>query len=123
MKNSPFLKLIGDRFGDISRMLSALALVIAYLVIVSYQYNAGGAVLETIFVDETGNSLLSAHSAIIIAAVFIVVYTMLAGLLSVAYTDVGNGIIITIAFLVAFPILWIKGRRMERYREFFCRDE
>lgn len=101
-------EIIGDRFGDIPRILSALALVIAYLVIVSYQYNAGGAVLETILVDEAGNSLLSANSAIIIAAVFIVVYTMLAGLLSVAYTDIGNGIIITISFLVAFPILWIK---------------
>ncbi|MEA1987470.1 MAG: sodium:solute symporter family protein [Candidatus Marinimicrobia bacterium] len=101
-------EIIGDRFGNIPRMLSALALVIAYLVIVSYQYNAGGAVLETIFVDDAGNSMLSAQSAIIISAVFIIVYTMLAGLLSVAYTDVGNGIIITIAFVITFPILWIK---------------
>lgn len=101
-------EIIGDRFGDIPRMLSALALVIAYLVIVSYQYNAGGAVLETIFVDGSGNSLISAQNAIIITAVFIIAYTMLAGLLSVAYTDVGNGIIIVVAFFITFPILWIK---------------
>jgi Na+/proline symporter len=78
------------------------------MVIVSYQYNAGGAVLSTILTDEAGKTLISAETATIIAAVFIIAYTMLAGLVSVAYTDVGNGIIMTISLLIAFPILWFK---------------
>ena len=78
--------------------------MIAYLVIVSYQYNAGGAVLKTILTDPGGNSLISVETGTIIAAIFIIAYTMLAGLVSVAYTDVANGIIILFSFIIAIPI-------------------
>ena len=44
-------EIIGGRFGQVARNLAVVSLVIAYMVIVSYQFNAGGAVLEVI----TGN--------------------------------------------------------------------
>ena len=97
-------EILGDRFGPGARMLSVIALVIAYIVIVSYQFNAGGAVLNTVLMDETGNSLISIQTGTIIAAIFIIAYTMLAGLVSVAYTDVANGIIIIFSFIIAIPI-------------------
>jgi SSS family transporter len=97
-------EILGDRFGPSARMLSVIALVIAYMVIVSYQFNAGGAVLNTVLMDETGNSLISIQTGTIIAAIFIIAYTMLAGLVSVAYTDVANGIIIIFSFVIAIPI-------------------
>ena len=97
-------EILGDRFGPGARMLSVIALVIAYMVIVSYQFNAGGAVLNTVLMDETGNSLISIQTGTIIAAIFIIAYTMLAGLVSVAYTDVANGIIIIFSFIIAIPI-------------------
>ena len=101
-------EILGDRFGAAARTLSVIALVIAYMVIVSYQYNAGGAVLHTILQDETGVSLISVETGTIIAAIFIILYTMLAGLVSVAYTDVANGIIIITSFIVAIPIFFLE---------------
>ena len=101
-------EIIYQRFGNGARNLTVIALVLAYLVIVSYQYNAGGAVLHTIIGDSTGEPLLSLGTATAIAALFIVLYTVLAGLLSVVYTDVGNGIVMTLVLLIAFPILWLK---------------
>ena len=97
-------EILGDRFGPGARMLSVIALVIAYMVIVSYQFNAGGAVLNEVLTDEMGNSLISIQTGTIIAAIFIIAYTMLAGLVSVAYTDVANGIIIIFSFVIAIPI-------------------
>lgn len=97
-------EILGDRFGPGARMLSVIALVIAYMVIVSYQFNAGGAVLNEVLTDEMGNSLISIQTGTIIAAIFIIAYTMLAGLVSVAYTDVANGIIIIFSFIIAIPI-------------------
>ena len=97
-------EILGDRFGSGARIISVIALVIAYMVIVSYQYNAGGAVLNTILTDDQGQSLISVETGTIIAAIFIVLYTMLAGLVSVAYTDVANGIIILLSFIIAIPI-------------------
>ena len=97
-------EILGDRFGSGARLLSVIALVIAYMVIVSYQYNAGGAVLQTILTNDQGISLISVETGTIIAAIFIITYTMLAGLVSVAYTDVANGIIILLSFIIAIPI-------------------
>ncbi len=101
-------EILGDRFGPGARILSVIALVIAYMVIVSYQYNAGGAVLHTVLTDDSGYSLISVETGTIIAAVFIIAYTMLAGLVSVAYTDVANGIIIILSFLIAIPIFLVE---------------
>jgi len=97
-------EILGDRFGSGARIISVITLVIAYMVIVSYQYNAGGAVLNTILTNDQGQSLISVETGTIIAAIFIVLYTMLAGLVSVAYTDVANGIIILLSFIIAIPI-------------------
>ena len=52
--------------------------------------------------------VLTAQTATIIAAVFIIAYTMLAGLLSLAFADIVTGIIITVSLLIAFPVLLIK---------------
>jgi len=217
-------EIIGRRFGNTARLLAVVALVIAYMVIVSYQFNAGGMVLEVIAgkkekaatalgdsltknqvrkgyfhyeppQDWTGTTeikfhvkakdsdkwsqkpeiftvkvvkstdiisekakttrltnisvikentftrviiegyddgfkkrdgiyrlaeipkegeiylhepVLTAHRATIIAAIFIIAYTMLAGLMSLAFADIVTGIIITVTLLIAFPVLLIK---------------
>ena len=110
-------EILGDRFGPAARTLSVIALVIAYMVIVSYQYNAGGAVIHTVLkdvlLDNSGTPLISIQAGTIIAAIFIILYTMLAGLVSVAYTDVANGIIILISFVIAIPIFLVKAGGFE----------
>jgi len=100
-------EIIGSKFGDIAMILSVFALLAAYLVIVSYQFNAGGAVIYTIFHDNL-DSGITLDQATIIAALFIVAYTVLAGLLSVAYTDVANGILMITCFIIALPILFFQ---------------
>lgn len=99
-------EIIGSRYGPTARLLAVAALVIAYMVIVSYQFNALGAVLNAILVDKAGQPLISEGIGTLIAAVAIITYTILAGLLSLAYTDIVTGIIITASLFVAFPILW-----------------
>jgi len=206
-------EIIGNRYGQVARFLAVIALVLAYMVIVSYQFNAGGAVLEvitgdkdpvalkvgdevtarqlakgrvvftpdpnyvgTVSIDWTSpegqplayavdvvqpdeiadahdrigddenhaaikvNNLarvradvplskrqsyrltalpstgklelvepkLTKEKATIIAAIFIIIYTMSAGLMSLAYTDIVTGSIITLSLLIAFPVLLIK---------------
>ena len=99
-------EIIGSRYGTTARLLAVVSLVIAYMVIVSYQFNAGGAVLHVILTDKSGESFLPLPWATVIAAAFIVTYTILAGLMSLAYTDIVTGLIITGSLIVAFPILW-----------------
>ena len=101
-------EIIGSKYGEFAQILTLIALIISYMVIVSYQFNAGGIVLNMIFTNENGISFISIESATIITASFIIIYTMLAGLLSVALTDLVNGIIMTIVLIISLPILWFK---------------
>jgi Na+/proline symporter len=215
-------EIIGSRFGLVARFLAVIALITAYMVIVSYQFNAGGAVLEVITGDKDpvqigvgdtvtrrqltkgrlvftpaqdfeGQAMLSVRPetaeqtfdytihvvpseklvettkamaenkntavikndatskirytfgpqaaktfqinklpsqgriellepkltkerATIIAALFIIAYTMLAGLKSLASMDIVTGSIITISLLIAFPVLLIKAGGFEGMR-------
>ncbi len=113
-------EIIGRRYGLAARRIAVLALVIAYLVIVSYQFNALGAVLNAILTDETGHSLISIQNATIAAAVFIITYTILAGMMSVAFTDILTGIVITITLIIALPILWFKAGGLSGMEQHFA---
>ncbi len=86
------------RYNAAARVLGTIVTVIAYTAIVSYQFRAGGMVLNLV----TG---ISIDQGIIITAVFVIGYTVLAGMISVAYTDVINGIIMVIGLIVALPFL------------------
>ncbi len=110
------------RFGVVPRILGTVAIITAYLTIVSYQYRAGGAVIHTIYpglAEWCGahfaelDGFLRAHTAwadaswgSVLAAVFIIGYTVLGGLVSVAYTDVINGIVILIGIAIGLPLLF-----------------
>ncbi len=56
---------------------------------------------------------LTSANATIIAAVFIVGYTMLAGLMSLAFADIVTGTVIMATLLLAFPILLVKAGGLE----------
>ncbi len=86
------------RYNKYARILGTIVTVIAYTAIVSYQFRAGGMVLNLV----TG---ISQEQGVIITATFVIGYTVLAGMISVAYTDVVNGVVMIIGLFVAFPFL------------------
>ena len=86
------------RYNAGARVLGTIVTIIAYTAIVSYQFRAGGMVLNLV----TG---ISVDQGIIITAVFVIVYTVLAGLISVAYTDVVNGVIMVIGLFITLPFM------------------
>ena len=108
-------QLIGRRFGQSARVLAVIALILAYLVIVSYQFMAGGFVLEVIT-----DGKLSSGWATVIAAIFIIIFTVMAGLLSLAYTDIITGSIIIGALVVALPVLFFKAGGISGMTEAFA---
>ncbi|MDQ1265977.1 MAG: hypothetical protein QG635_1129 [Bacteroidota bacterium] len=91
---------IGDilevRYGRFARLLGAIALIIAFTTIVSYQFRAGGYILNVIT-----DGAISVPMGQTIAAGFVILFTALGGMIAVAHTDLPNGIIIVIACLVS----------------------
>lgn len=88
------------RFNRWARLLATITTIIAYITIVSYQFRGGGWVINIITEGE-----IPVQSAMIIMAVFVILYTLTAGMLSVAYLDIINGIIIIGGILLTIPFL------------------
>ncbi|HEX9934335.1 MAG TPA: hypothetical protein VGB38_03985, partial [bacterium] len=95
---------IGDileaRYGKFARLFGAFALIVAFVTIVSYQFRAGGYILNV-----ATDGAVSVEVGQAITAVFVIFFTALAGMLAVAYTDLPNGIIILSACVIATPFV------------------
>ncbi len=84
------------RYGTSAAVLATLITVVAYLTIVSYQFRGGGRILSIVSAGT-----ISVEAGIVITAVFAVTYTVLAGMFSVVYTDVVNGIVMIFGVVAA----------------------
>ena len=91
------------RYGNTAAVLATITTVIAYTTIVSYQFRGGGKVLSMV-----SDGLVSLETGIIITALFAISYTVLAGMYSVVYTDVVNGVLMIIGTIAALGFLIIK---------------
>ncbi len=90
------------RYNKWARVLGVITLVLTAVTIVSYQYRAAAAVINLTLPD------LDFKAAVIIVAIFIVIYTALAGMFSVAYTDLVMGVTMMIGILITLPYLYLK---------------
>ncbi|HZL99906.1 MAG TPA: sodium:solute symporter family protein [Planctomycetota bacterium] len=101
--------LLEARFGPAARVIGTATLLLAYLVIVSYQFRAAATVLERVLehagLAEAGSGAARASTVVIVALV-VAAYTALAGMLSVALTDTLTGVLLTVGLLVALPWVW-----------------
>lgn len=91
------------RYGQVAAILATITTVVAYTTIVSYQFRGGGKVLSMV-----SDGMVSLEAGIIITAVFAISYTVLAGMFSVVYTDVVNGVLMTIGTIGALIFLYFK---------------
>lgn len=92
--------ILEERYGRFARLFGAIALIIAFTTIVSYQFRAGGYILNVI----TDGSI-SVEMGQIIAAAFVISFTALGGMIAVTHTDLPNGIIIVLACCIAVPFV------------------
>lgn len=88
------------RYNKWARILATITTIIAYVTIVSYQFRGGGWVLNIITEGK-----VSTETGIIVVAIFVITYTLLAGMISVAYLDIFNGLIMIGGIFLALPFL------------------
>jgi len=92
--------LLEKRYSPAARIFGAIALIIAYTTIVSYQYRAAGAVLSLTLPE------LDYQKAVMISAAFIVLYTALAGMISIAYIGLIQGITMVAGVTLVLPVFY-----------------
>ncbi|MGD2135383.1 MAG: sodium:solute symporter family protein [Gemmatimonadales bacterium] len=92
--------LLEQRYNAAARLLGTVAIVLAYVTIAAYQFRGGGWILSIV----TDNRI-SPEMGMYITAGAIVLFTVMAGMVSIVTVDVFNGIIITLAVVVTLPYM------------------
>jgi SSS family solute:Na+ symporter/sodium/proline symporter len=92
--------LLEARYNQTARVLGVIAVLFTYTAITSYQLIGGGDILHLVFPD-----VISADMGKYIMAAFVISFTAIAGMASVAYMDVFIGVLATVTLLAAFPFV------------------
>jgi solute:Na+ symporter, SSS family len=92
--------LLEARYNQTARVLGVISILAAYTAITSYQLTGGGDILHLVF-----PAVISADLGKILIAGFVIAFTAIAGMGSVAYMDVVIGLLATVALLVSLPFV------------------
>jgi solute:Na+ symporter, SSS family len=99
---------VGDilevRYGPAARLFGAFAIIVSFTTIVSYQFKAGGYILNVV-----SDSAISNEQGMFLAFLFVTIFTMIGGMVAIANTDLPNGIIILAAMIISTPLVIIAG--------------
>jgi SSS family solute:Na+ symporter len=91
--------LLEARYNQAARVLGVIAVLFTYTAITSYQFIGGGDIVHLIFPGVT------AKDGQYILAGFVILFTAIAGMASVAYMDVVIGLLATFTMIAALPVL------------------
>ncbi len=92
--------LLEARYNQTARVLGVIAILFTYTAITSYQFIGGGDILHLIF-----PSAVTAIQGRYLIAAFVILFTAIAGMSSVAYMDVAIGLLATFTLCIALPVL------------------
>jgi len=92
--------LLETRYNQAARVLGVIAVLFTYTAITSYQLIGGGDILHLVF-----PSTISPDMGKYLIAGFVILFTAIAGMSSVAYMDVAIGILATVTLLLSLPFL------------------
>ncbi|HSM79679.1 MAG TPA: sodium:solute symporter family protein [Bryobacteraceae bacterium] len=95
--------LLEARYNAAARVLATIAIVISYVTITSYQFKAGGDILHLIFPS------LERDTGMYVVSAFVIAFTAAAGMASIAYLDLVIGALVTVAVVIAVPVLLARG--------------
>ena len=90
--------LLEKRYSQAAKVLGTVTIIIAYMVIAGYQFRGGGR-----FIAILSEGSISPDTGMLIAAILIIGFTMLAGMVSIVSIDIFNGTIMLAAMILALP--------------------
>ncbi len=90
--------LLEKRYSQVAKVLGTITIIVAYMVIAGYQFKGGGR-----FIAILSEGSITPETGMIIAAVLIVGFTVLAGMVSIVSIDIFNGSIMLLAMIVTLP--------------------
>jgi SSS family solute:Na+ symporter len=92
--------ILEKRYNAVARLCGTSAIIIAYLTIAGYQFRGGGRLLN----------ILTGIDPVLGAAItcgVVILFTVIAGMVSIITIDIFNGLMMTLGVLIAVPLLLV----------------
>ena len=97
--------LLERRYNPAARVLGTVTIILAYVAIASYQFRGGGWILAIVT-----DGAITPVQGMLITALAIVLFTAMAGMVSIVSVDIFNGIAILVGVVLALPyMVWKLG--------------
>ena len=97
--------LLERRYNPTARILGTVTIILAYVAIASYQFRGGGWILAIVT-----DGAITPVQGMLITALAIVLFTAMAGMVSIVSVDIFNGIAILVGVVLALPyMVWKLG--------------
>jgi SSS family solute:Na+ symporter/sodium/proline symporter len=96
--------ILEQRYTPLARILGSLTITVAYMAIVGYQYRGAGRLLNLATQDLGVIPEIPVETGRLIACVLVVVFTLLAGMVSIVSVDVFNGLLMVLGVLLGLPL-------------------
>ena len=93
--------LLESKYGKYSKYAGTFIVILSYTIIAGYQFKGGGRLINII-----SDGAIPIETGILISCVTIIIFTALAGMVSVVSIDLFNGIIMTLAVLASCIYLY-----------------
>ena len=90
--------LLEQRYNQTARLLGTVTIIVAYLVIAGYQFKGGGR-----FLSILSDGAIDVQTGALISCITIILFTALAGMVSIISIDIFNGVLMILALFIALP--------------------
>lgn len=91
--------LLEKRYNTAARVFGTLVIIVAYLTIAGYQFRGGGRLITII-----SEGAIDPQTGAVITCGIIILFTLLAGMVSIVSIDIFNGILMIVGVAVAIPL-------------------
>ncbi|WP_258104793.1 sodium:solute symporter [Marinoscillum sp. MHG1-6] len=95
--------ILEKRYSPIARLLGTITIILAYVMIAGYQFKGGGRLFSILT-----EGAIDTQTGTLITFLVIILFTALAGMISIVSIDIFNGIIMLLAIIITLPVLLIQ---------------
>jgi solute:Na+ symporter, SSS family len=96
--------ILEKRYTPAARVLGSLTITVAYMAIVGYQFRGAGRLLNLATEGVPGVPQISIETGRLLAFVVVIIFTLLAGMVSIVTIDLFNGALMVLGVLIGLPL-------------------
>jgi SSS family solute:Na+ symporter/sodium/proline symporter len=96
--------ILEKRYTPLARVLGSLTITTAYMAIVGYQYRGAGRLLNLATQGLGVIPEVPVETGRVLACILVIVFTLLAGMVSIVSIDIFNGALMVLGVLLALPL-------------------